>query len=128
MVNDKQIVLFDGTCNLCNRTVSFITKRDKKGQFRFSPLHSEEALRLLEGCGLTSGPLTSIVLLEGGRCYRKSTAALRIARHLRFPWLLLYALIAIPPFLRDWVYEWVARNRYRWFGRRDSCPVPTKEP
>jgi len=147
------VVLFDGVCNLCNGVVRFILAHDKAAKFRFAALQSEAGKRMLAancraGCkpadrlsigpgersspGL-SGPapspsaLESIVLLDQGQIYNRSTAALRIARVLPFPWPLLYALIAVPRPLRDWVYDWVARHRYGWFGKQDACMVPTPE-
>jgi len=119
----NSVVLFDGVCNLCNAVVRFILARDPEGHFRFASLQSEAARRLL-GDGQTA---ETIVLLEAGKTYTKSTAALRIARGLRFPWPLLYAFVAFPRPLRDLFYDWVARHRYRWFGRRESCMVPTPE-
>jgi predicted DCC family thiol-disulfide oxidoreductase YuxK len=117
------VVLFDGVCNLCNGAVRFILARDPAGRFRFASLQSEAARRLLRD----DGRAETIVLLEAGKTYTKSTAALRIARGLRFPWPLLYALVAVPRPLRDLVYDWVARHRYRWFGKRETCLLPTPE-
>jgi predicted DCC family thiol-disulfide oxidoreductase YuxK len=123
MKEDEHIVLFDGVCNLCNAAVRFILARDPQGRFRFASLQSDVARRLLKG----DGPPETIVLIEAGKIYAKSTAALRIARGLRFPWPLFYGLAVVPLFLRDLVYDWVARNRYRWFGKRDTCMLPTPE-
>ena len=116
-------VLFDGVCNLCNGAVRFILARDPAARFRFASLQSDAARRLL-GDG---GPAETIVLLDAGKTYVKSTAALRIARGLRFPWPLLYAFVAVPRPVRDLIYDWVARHRYRWFGKRDTCMLPTPE-
>ena len=115
------VVLFDGVCNLCNASVRFILARDPGGRFRFASLQSQAARRLL-GDRFTG---ESIVLLEAGKIYTKSRAALRIARGLRFPWPMLYAFAAVPRPVRDAIYEWVARHRYAWFGKRDSCMLPT---
>jgi predicted DCC family thiol-disulfide oxidoreductase YuxK len=119
----EHIVLFDGICNLCNGAVRFILVRDPRGRFRFASLQSNVARRLLKG----DGPPETIILIDAGKIYSKSTAALRIARGLRFPWPLLYGLVIVPRFLRDVVYDWVARNRYRWFGKRDTCMLPTPQ-
>ena len=120
------IVFFDGVCNLCNAAVRFIIKRDPRGYFRFASLQSEAAARMLPpDCREKAGD--SIILLEDGDCYGTSTAALRIARRLRAPWPLLYGAALIPRFIRDPIYRWIARNRYRWFGKKDSCPLPTPE-
>lgn len=121
------IVLFDGVCNLCNGAVRFIIDRDPAGRFRFASLQSSAARAVL-GASAVEDPLPdSIVLVASGRVTTRSTAILRIARGLKFPWPLLYAFIVIPRRLRDAVYDVVARNRYRWFGRREVCMVPTPE-
>ncbi|HKY64374.1 MAG TPA: DCC1-like thiol-disulfide oxidoreductase family protein [bacterium] len=120
------IVFFDGVCNLCNAAVRFIIDRDPRAYFRFASLQSEAAAKMIPAeCRARAGD--SIVLLENEECFATSTAALRIARRLRFPWWLLYAGILIPRFLRDPIYSWIARNRYRWFGKKDSCTLPTPE-
>ena len=119
------LVLFDGLCNLCNGFVQFVIARDPHARFRFGALQSASARRVLE-VHETPHPLPdSIVLVEDGKVYTQSTAALRIARHLTFPFPLAFALILVPRPLRDWVYAWVARHRFHWFGRRDRCMVPT---
>ena len=121
------VVLFDGICNLCNGSVRFVIERDPHKHFQFAPLQSETATTLI---GRTADPLAmpdSIVLVDDGRLYVRSTAALRIARRLRFPWPLLWVFMVVPRPLRDWVYDVIARHRYGWFGKRDTCMVPTKE-
>jgi predicted DCC family thiol-disulfide oxidoreductase YuxK len=119
------VVLFDGVCNLCNGAVRFIIDRDPAGRFRFASLQSLAAREVL-GAATVEEPLPdSIVLVERDRVTTRSTAALQIARRLQFPWPLLYAFIVVPRRLRDAVYDVVARNRYRWFGRREVCMVPT---
>ena len=126
MVN-APVVLFDGVCNLCNWLVRFIIARDPRGQFRFASLQSPAAAALLNG-RLQHGPLPdSVVLVDGDHIYTQSTAALRVARGLGFPWNLSYVFIVVPLPLRDIVYAWVARNRYGWFGKRDVCMVPTPD-
>jgi len=124
---DHAVVLFDGVCNLCNGAVNFVIDRDPDAYFRFAPLQSDIGERLLEKGEVSGAALNSIVLVEDGEVYDRSTAALRIARHLTGPWPLLYAFIVVPRLLRDAVYDWIAANRYRWFGRRDQCRVPTPE-
>jgi predicted DCC family thiol-disulfide oxidoreductase YuxK len=121
------VVLFDGVCNFCNSTVNFIIDRDPAGYFNFAALQSEPAQHLLAGCGLPSGLLDNIVLVEDGACYTRSTAALRILRHLRGPWVLLYVLLLVPRPIRDAGYDCFARNRYRWFGKRSECSIPSPE-
>ena len=116
-------MLFDGVCNLCNGAVRFILARDPAARFQFASLQSEAARRLLG----ENAPEETIVLREGGKIYSQSTAALRIARELRVPWPLLYAFIVVPRPLRDAIYDWVARHRYQWFGKREVCMVPMPE-
>src|SRR5262249_11131123 len=124
MTTTDSIILFDGVCNLCNSSVDFIIRRDRRARFRFASLQSAPARLLLREFGLDDSDPKSIVLIENGRAYCRSTAALRIARRLCGPWPLFYVLIVIPPALRDWIYDLMARNRYRWFGRRETCRVP----
>lgn len=119
------LILFDGDCNLCNGAVQFVLRRDARASFRFAALASRAAQQALVGAAV-GGPLPdSIVLVQRGRVHVKSAAALAIARQLRFPWPLLTVFWLVPYPLRDLVYDWIARNRYRWFGRRASCLVPT---
>lgn len=120
------LVLFDGVCNLCNGAVRFILKRDRAGYFSFASLQSAAAGRALAEHGLAPA-LNSIVLIEGGRLYQSSDAVLRIARRLGAPWSWAYAAVVVPRPLRDWLYRIIARNRYRWFGRREACMLPTPE-
>lgn len=125
---EHPVILFDGVCNLCNASVDFVVRRDRRARFRLAPLQSPLARELLSARRQTDEVRDSVVLAEpGGRLSYASTAALRIARGLGFPWFLLYPLILVPRPLRDAVYDWIARNRYRWFGRRDTCRVPTAE-
>ena len=121
------LVLFDGVCNLCNSSVNFIIDRDRAGYFKFAALQDETVEPLLTRFDLSTETMDSIVLVEEGTCYRESTAALRIARRLNGGWRLFYALIIVPRPVRDIVYRWIARNRYRWVGKRDTCRVPTPE-
>ena len=121
------IILFDGVCNLCNGFVQFVIARDPAARFRFAALQSAAGASLLRDAGVSGSPLDSIVLVAGGRAYIRSAAALRILRGLRFPWPLAYVLIAVPPFIRDRVYDFIAARRYRWFGRREVCMVPTSD-
>lgn len=124
---DHAIVFFDGVCNLCNGAVNFIIDRDPEGYFHFAPLQSSVAREHLSGTVGGETDLETIILLENGTAYDRSTAALRIARHLNGPWRLLYFALVIPRPLRDAVYSWIARNRYDWFGRRETCRMPTPE-
>ena len=122
------VLLFDGVCNLCNGAVTFIIKRDPTSRFRFAALQSEVAKSELKPLGVDAASLPdSMVLIEDGRLYTRSSAAVRIARHLRFPWPFLAVFWIVPRPLRNWMYDFVARRRYRWFGRRDQCMMPTPE-
>lgn len=124
MTNDTAMVFFDGHCNLCNGAVAFILKRDSSGYFKFASLETGVAVRQLEEFGIRTAAVDSIVLVEEGQVYVRSAAALRIAKKLNGLWPLLYVFIIIPRPLRDAIYNWIARNRYRWFGRRIDCMLP----
>ena len=120
------VILFDGVCNVCSGLVQFVIRRDPAARFQFGALQSDEGRRLLSAMHQQS-QVETMVLVEDGHVYTRSAAALRIARGLRFPWPLAYALIAVPAVLRDLVYDFVARHRYDWFGRSDRCLVPTPD-
>ena len=121
------IILFDGVCNLCNASVWFIIDRDPSERFRFASLQSEFGQARLREFGLSDLAQETLVLIEGGKCYTRSTGALRIARRLTRPWNLLYGLILLPAPLRNMLYDWIARSRYRWFGRTETCRLPTPD-
>lgn len=123
------VVLFDGVCNLCNAWVNFVLDRERGGELRFASLQSPAARALLaeHGRAVPEGDPESIVVVEDGRVYERSTAALRVFRRLRWPWRALAAFVVVPRPLRDVIYRWIARNRYRWFGKSDVCRVPTPE-
>ena len=118
------IVLFDGICNFCDASVNWIIARDRRGVFRFAALQSAAGERLQRERGLDPNALDTLVLVEDAGVYRKSGAALRVLRRLRWPWPIFIGLIAVPPFVRDFVYDFFARRRYRWFGRKEECMVP----
>lgn len=124
---DQASVFFDGVCNLCNHTVQFMIKRDRKDYFRFAALQSEIAQHKLSGFNFRSEDLKTIILLEDGKIYLRSTAALRIARHLGGLWPVFYGLIIIPAFIRDFIYQLISKNRYRIWGKTESCMVPSPE-
>ena len=123
----ERIILFDGVCNLCNSAVNFVIDHDPKGRFRFAALQSDFGIAEMKRLGPRDDLMESIVLLEGDRAFTRSSAALRIARGLGFPWSMALVFWVVPRPLRDWAYDVVARNRYRWFGRRKECRVPTPE-
>ena len=126
-VPSAPVILFDGVCNLCNGFVQFVIRRDRAGRFRFASLQSAEGQALLAAHGLPAPTEPeSIVLIENGRAYSHSGAVLRLARHLP-GWRWLAAFRVVPRPLRDAAYRWVARHRYRWFGRQEACLLPTPE-
>jgi predicted DCC family thiol-disulfide oxidoreductase YuxK len=125
--NNQLIILFDGVCNLCSSSVQFVIKHDKKKQFRFASLQSAFGQKTLSENNLSTTDLSSFILLENGKLYTKSTGALRVVKRLGGAWPLLYGFIIVPPFLRNAVYNWVAKNRYKWFGKQESCWLPTPE-
>ena len=121
------VALFDGVCNLCNRSVQFIIKHDQEKQFRFASLQGKAGQELLRKSGLPLNELNSFVLLEDDKFYTRSTAALRMLKRLGGRWKLFYVFIIIPPFIRNAIYDWVARNRYKWYGKREECMVPSPD-
>jgi predicted DCC family thiol-disulfide oxidoreductase YuxK len=121
------IVLFDGVCNLCSASVQFILRRDSGARFRFASLQSAAGQELLARLGIDSQGIDSVVVIEGDRWFKESDAALRVAWHLGGPWRLLTVLRLIPRPLRDRAYRLIARNRYRWFGKKETCWLPTPE-
>lgn len=120
----QRIVLFDGVCNFCNGTVQFVIKNDPAKRFKFAALQSETGQTLLQKHGFSLSDFDTFVLVDGDRAYTKSGAALRMARGLKMPWPLLYGFIIVPAFIRDAAYSLVARNRYKWFGKKDACMIP----
>jgi predicted DCC family thiol-disulfide oxidoreductase YuxK len=121
------VVFFDGVCNLCNAAVQFVIDHDKREQFRFAPLQSDAAQELVFGPGLARArdAFDSLILLERGKVYERSHAALRIARRLDGLWRAAFVFVVVPRCVRDAVYDVIAQNRYRWFGRSAQCRVPT---
>ncbi len=121
------IILFDGVCNLCSSSVQFVIKHDSEQKFKFASLQSDIAKSILQDFAAASTSFNSVILVEEGKVYYRSTAALRIAKQLSFPYNLLYAFIIVPPFIRNAVYDYIAKNRYQWFGKKEECWVPTPE-
>jgi predicted DCC family thiol-disulfide oxidoreductase YuxK len=126
VITDKSIILFDGVCNLCSGAVQFILKRDHKKQFVFASLQSEIGQQLLLKNKVNTS-VETIILLQNDKWFSQSTAALEIARKLSGAWPLFYAFIIIPRFVRDGVYDWISRNRYKFFGKKDTCMIPSPE-
>ncbi|WP_445734155.1 thiol-disulfide oxidoreductase DCC family protein [Mariniflexile sp.] len=124
----KKLILFDGVCNLCNTSVQYVIKHDKKDVFLFSALQSEYGQQLIESYKIDTNKVDSILLYTPGKGIDyKSTAALKIAYNLGFPQSLMTVFFIIPPFIRNWVYDYIAKNRYKWYGKKDACMIPTPE-
>jgi predicted DCC family thiol-disulfide oxidoreductase YuxK len=121
------IVLFDGVCNLCNGFVQFIIRNDKRERFHFGALQSAEAFELLKGSSIRPSDLDTVIYLRKGKALTRSTAALQILKELGGAWSLMAVFFVVPRFLRDAVYRFIGNNRYRWFGRQESCMLPTPE-
>ncbi|MCH2101793.1 MAG: thiol-disulfide oxidoreductase DCC family protein [Planctomycetes bacterium] len=118
------LLLFDGVCNLCHRAVRWVLKRDRQKLFRFASLQSRAGKLAIKETGHHGPTPDSVVVIDQGKIYERSDAALRIARLLGFPWALFLALWVIPRPIRDAIYRWIARHRYRWFGKKSACPTP----
>jgi predicted DCC family thiol-disulfide oxidoreductase YuxK len=125
--SDNSIILFDGFCNLCSWSVQFILKRDSKDYFRFASLQSDIAEKISDEFNIPKGFYKSLVLIENNRVYFQSNAALKIARKLRGLWPIFYVFILIPKPVRDYIYNIIAINRFKWFGKKDNCYTPTKK-
>jgi len=121
------IILFDGVCNFCNGAVNFVIDRDQAGYFKFAALQSEAGEELLERHSIDKIETDSVILIEDDEAYTHSSAALRIVRRLPGAWPLLYGFIVLPEAIRDWAYKLFARSRYRLFGRREECMIPTPD-
>ncbi|MDB4286226.1 DCC1-like thiol-disulfide oxidoreductase family protein [bacterium] len=126
-MSQNHIIIFDGVCNFCNTSINFIMKHDRQNLFSFTANQAEKGQEILQKFQLPQKEVGTIYLFEEGKVYRESTAALRIAKQLTFPFNLLYGFIVLPSFIRDGVYRWIAQNRYKWFGKRDVCRMPTPE-
>jgi predicted DCC family thiol-disulfide oxidoreductase YuxK len=126
--NHKKLILFDGACNLCNASVQYVIKHDKMDVFMFTALQSESGQQIIKKYNIDTNKVDSILLYtpEKGVTH-KSTAALKIALQLGFPNNLMCMVFIIPPFIRNWVYDYIAKNRYKWYGKKKSCMIPTKE-
>jgi predicted DCC family thiol-disulfide oxidoreductase YuxK len=126
-MNKSSIILFDGICNLCNGAVQFIIRHDPDEKFQFASLQSESGQQLLKQYNLPSENYNSFLLLQDNKVFNKSTGALKVARQIKGAWKLLYIFIIVPKFIRDAVYTWIAQNRYKWFGKKDDCMIPTPQ-
>lgn len=124
---EHPIILFDGVCNFCDGAVNFVLKQDKKGIFRFAPLQSEAGQKLLQQYNLSTEDFDSFVLVDNGKVYKKSSASLRVMNKLPWYWKEAQILWIVPGFLRNAIYDFIAANRYKWFGKKEQCMVPTPE-
>ena len=121
------VILFDGICNFCNGAVNFVIRRDKKKLLKFAALQSEAGQLLLKHYSLPVSKFESFVFIEEGKVYTKSTAALKLCKHLTAMWPLVYGFIIVPAFIRNGIYTWIAKNRYKWFGKKEQCMIPSPE-
>ena len=126
-MNEQPTILFDGVCNFCNSAVNFTIKRNKNANIVFAPMQSAAGEKLLQQYNLPADDMQSFIFIEKGIVNKQSTAALKVCRHLRGLWPLCYGFIIVPKFIRDGIYNWVAKNRYKWFGVRQECMIPTPE-
>ena len=123
----QTIILFDGVCNFCNTAVNFVIKRDKKSVLKFAPLQSEFAKRIFINHHLPPEDFHTFLFIENNKIYTKSTAALKVCKYLKGLWSLLYGLIIVPEFIRNGIYNWIAKNRYQWFGKKEVCMIPSAD-
>ncbi|MCC7402261.1 MAG: thiol-disulfide oxidoreductase DCC family protein [Chitinophagaceae bacterium] len=124
---ENPVILFDGICNLCNRSVLFIIKRDRKKKFLFASIQGEKGKDLFSKLNLPLNDINSFVLIDKGKAYTRSSGALRVLKELGGKWRLWYACIIVPKFIRDGVYKWIAKNRYKWFGKKETCMTPAAD-
>jgi predicted DCC family thiol-disulfide oxidoreductase YuxK len=126
-VNEHPVILFDGVCNFCNSAINFVLKQDKKGIFRFAPLQSEAGQKLLKQYNLSTKEFDSFVLIDQGKVYKKSAASLQLMNKLPWYWKEVQVFRIIPTIFRDAIYDFIAKRRYKWFGKKDQCMIPTPE-
>ena len=124
-MDNNPTILFDGVCNFCNGAVNFTIKRDKKRTLKFAPLQSDAGQQLLRQFNLSTNQFNSFVFIEKGVVYTQSTAALKVSKYLTTFWPLLQGFIIVPAFIRDGIYNFIAKNRYKWFGKKEQCMMPT---
>jgi predicted DCC family thiol-disulfide oxidoreductase YuxK len=126
-VNEHPVILFDGVCNFCNGAINFVLRQDRKKIFRFAALQSEAGQKLLQQYNLSTKDFDSFVLIDDDKVYKKSTASLRVMNKLPWYWKEVQLFRIIPTIFRDAIYDYIARNRYKMFGKKDQCMVPTPE-
>jgi len=126
-MDENPIILFDGVCNFCDAAINFVLKQDKKGVFRFAPLQSEAGQRILRQYNLPIKDFESFVLIDAGKVYKKSAASLRVLNNLAWYWKVSQIFWIVPRFIRNAIYDFIAKNRYKWFGKKEECMIPTPE-
>ncbi|MGM7722590.1 thiol-disulfide oxidoreductase DCC family protein [Metabacillus sp. Hm71] len=126
-ISDERILLFDGVCHFCNHSVQFVIRHDKQGKFKFAALQSPIGQELLKKHNLPLHDFDSFVLIKNNTCYQKSTAAIQVCKEFGWLWTLCSLFIIVPKPLRDALYNFVAKNRYKWFGKSDQCMIPSPE-
>ena len=124
---NSKVILFDGVCNLCNNSVKFIIKNDKRNIFKFAPIQGKYGIKIQNSYNINTTQINSIILVDGEKTFTKSSAALRIAKDLKAPFFMFYVFIIIPVFIRNFIYDLIAKNRYKWFGKMESCMIPSNE-
>lgn len=128
MYEQQQVIFFDGVCNLCEGTVQFLLKKNKKKNLLFASLQGKSGQQMLAQYGLSQNDFNSFVFIENGKLYQRSTGALRVAKYLPGLWpLMFYIFILVPPLIRDGVYNYVAKHRFAWYGKKNACWLPTPE-
>lgn len=126
-MQQSAIILFDGVCNFCNSAVNFVIRHDKKSIIKFAALQSDQGNELLKQHRLSTKEFDSFIFIENGKVYTKSTAALKVCRCLNNLWPAFYGFIIVPRFIRDGIYSFIAAHRYKWFGKKEVCMIPTPE-
>ena len=126
-MENNPIILFDGVCNFCNSSVNFVIEPEKKSVIKLAALQSDTGQQLLQQFNLSTSEFNSFIFIEAGNIYTASTAALKVSKYLTALWPLLYGFIIVPRFIRDGIYNWISKNRYKWFGKKDQCMIPTPE-
>ena len=126
-MDNRPVIVFDGVCNLCNAAVQFVIKHDTKKYFQFASLQGTYGRQILADLPESYSSLKTFILIEDGKVFTRSTAALRVARKLATPVNWLYGFMIVPAFIRNAVYNFISKNRYRWFGKKDACMIPTQE-
>lgn len=126
-MNGRLIILFDGVCNFCNSAVNFVLKRNTKMLISFAAMQSTAGEKLLEEYHFQKNIFSSFIFIDNNKVFTRSTAALRVCKYLDGLWPLCYGFIIVPKFIRDGLYNLIAKNRYKWFGKKDSCIIPAAE-